>query len=85
MIIPDLDPSSRRHLIVAIGWLRRNGVDLPGLASLAAVLAAADRDDRDAGLARRRALARDRQRRSRARKRGEDVPLRRPGPRRRAA
>lgn len=76
------------HAAVAIRahmrGLRRDGMTAPdGLAELADDLLefASDSD----GRARQRRLSRERTHRSRDRKRGLDVPFRKPGPRRQAA
>jgi hypothetical protein len=87
MNLASLSPALRAHVAVAIRahirQLQRDGLAAPdGLAALAAVLWP---DDRNLGDERGRVLARERMRRWRARRRGEDVPLRKPGPCRRSA
>lgn len=77
------DHSARRWLLAVIDKkqqeLRRNGMaPAEGLAEFAAWLETVTVRD---GAARRDATATERKRRSRARLRGEDIPLRRPGPR----
>jgi hypothetical protein len=83
-MIVDLPPALRLYVWAAVGdyvrQLRRDGRSVPGeLADLHARLAP-DRPDLTHPAVRARVLHRARNRRYEARKRGQDVPLRRPGP-----
>jgi hypothetical protein len=85
-MIVDVGDQLRPYLAVAVAdlvkQLRRNGQPVPAeLAALAAALwPERDRHAEPDPAASRRQLAAARSRRWRARQRGEDVPVRRPGP-----